>query len=77
MESSAAAAAQARDDGAALALDHPNAMGAAFLAASASGIIKATGRVQKSARLEAHRRNVQVLESLVFVIPADLQGGAR
>ncbi len=54
-----------------MALDHPNAMGAQFLAASRAQIIKATGRVQKSVRTGAHRRNIQVWESLIFVNPLE------
>ena len=48
------------------ALDHPNALGAAMLAAGRRGIIEASGRVQKSARVSAHRRNVQVWKSNIF-----------
>jgi hypothetical protein len=50
-----------------MSLDHPNAMGAQFLAASRAQVIRATGRVQKSVRTGAHRRNIQVWESLIFV----------
>lgn len=41
-----------------VSLQHLNAMGAAFLAAAAAGVIERTGRVVKSERVSAHRRNV-------------------
>lgn len=50
-------------------LEHPNAMGAAFLQASRAGIIENTGRVRKSARAVAHRRAVALWRSLVFGRP--------
>ena len=50
-------------------LAHPNALGAAFLQAARAGIIENTGRVQKSGRLGAHRRNIQVWKSLIFRHP--------
>ena len=49
-----------------LGLDHPNAMGGAFLCASRAGVIENTGRVQKSSRPGAHRRAVAVWKSLKF-----------
>jgi hypothetical protein len=47
-------------------LHHPNAMGATFLMAARAGTIEATGKVQKSIRTGAHRRNVQVWASRIF-----------
>jgi hypothetical protein len=48
------------------ALYSPNALGAAFHVAAANGLIAETGRFRKSARVSAHRRNVQVWKSLLF-----------
>ena len=50
-------------------LDHPNALGGAFLHASRAGIIEASGRVKKSTRFSAHRRNIQIWDSLIFPHP--------
>lgn len=50
-------------------LDHPNALGGMFLQARKAGIIEPTGRVFKSIRTSAHRRNVQCWHSLIFPRP--------
>lgn len=44
----------------------PNSLGAAFRAAACAGLIEATGRIEKSGRVAAHRRTLQVWKSLVF-----------
>ncbi len=44
----------------------PNVLGAAFRAAALNGHIQSTGRVEKSCRVSAHRRNVLVWRSLLF-----------
>ena len=65
----AAASAAARDAGATLALEAEAGkyeLERAFLKAARKGIIGSTGQVRKSARVGAHRRNVQVLTSMVF-----------
>jgi hypothetical protein len=48
------------------AMFQPNALGAAFRAAAVNGHIESTGRVVKSARVSAHRRNVLVWRSLIY-----------
>lgn len=45
---------------------HPNAVGAAFRSAAYNGLISETGRIRKSSRVSARRRNVQVWKSLLF-----------
>lgn len=52
------------------ALEHPNALGAQFLAASRAGIIEATDRSRRSARVTAHRRKVTLWRSLIHKAPA-------
>lgn len=47
-------------------LDHPNAMGAAFLACAKAGVIEPTDLVRRSTRPLAHRRKVTVWKSLTF-----------
>ena len=47
-------------------VEHPNAIGASFNRAAIQNIIQATGRVKKSQRPAAHRRNLQVWKSLVW-----------
>lgn len=47
-------------------LDHPNAMGAAFLQAARAGIIDNTGRVTRAARTTSHRRAMAIWRSLIF-----------
>lgn len=44
-------------------LDHPNALGAAFLAAARAGIIEPTDQVRRSTRDDAHRRKLTVWRS--------------
>jgi hypothetical protein len=46
---------------------HPNVVGAAFTSAASKGLITQTSRFRKSSRVSAHRRNVQVWRSLLFV----------
>jgi hypothetical protein len=48
-------------------LIRPNAVGAAFRRAAWNGLITETGRFRKSNRVSAHRRNVQVWKSLLYV----------
>lgn len=50
-------------------LNHPNAFGAAFLAASRAGIIDPTDRVRRSDRAAAHRRKITVWRSLIYQEP--------
>lgn len=52
--------------GAFAVVEHPNAIGASFNRAAIQNIIQATGRVQKSRRPAAHRRNLQIWKSLVW-----------
>jgi hypothetical protein len=47
-------------------LYQPNTLGAAFRAAACNGQIESTGRVVKSCRVSAHRRNVLLWRSLIF-----------
>lgn len=46
-------------------LEHPNALGAAFLVAARAGIIKNTGRVRKSSRIQGRKRAIALWDSLV------------
>lgn len=49
-----------------VSLHKPNLMGAAFVRAHADGVIKPTNRVQKSARVAAHHRQIQVWQSTIY-----------
>ena len=47
-------------------IEHPNALGATFLMAARQGIIRNTGRTQKTIREGCNRRAVAIWSSLIF-----------
>jgi hypothetical protein len=54
-------------------MDHPNALGGAFLQASASGIIEPTDQVRRSTRQDARRRKLTVWRSKLITQPASTE----
>lgn len=55
-------------------LEHPNALGGAFLVAARAGVIENMGRVRKSQRTGAHRRAVAIWRSMIFQAPWPADG---
>ena len=47
-------------------IEHPNTLGATFLMAARQGIIRNTGRTQKTVRAGCNRHAVAVWDSLIF-----------
>lgn len=54
-------------------LQHPNALGGAFLQASAAGIIVSTDQVRRSTRMDARRRKLTVWQSTLCPQPPSLE----